>query len=511
MEATRTIRALCPKCTSFVPKLTLVGNSLYIKCECGKNEKDPLLLSDYLTQLKSQPDRKVSYKTTCAKHQGKKYQFCCIECSSSLCEECQSEHKCKENLQNAIFPMELIQFTYLSNLPRNIKNAEGLLSSLFPTLKEKYLKEEKDSEKINKFNKAYEKALTESQNIIELINILMECYEADNGCLVTTLKDLSGVDIDMYIEGGDCDSLLNYFEKFSLSVLNEEKIISEDAFEMITAMAQLRNGNIALGNEKGKIIILDAGYKIIKEISENGNSIYEISQLDNDIIVSASEKELTFLSADYQVIKSMEKNQNKSQFSVLSNNRVAVFVNSKIKIFDCASPAQLTEIATLDYTQQNENLMTMLYTKEKNLLITGDNEGIRVWDMATYKQKDKMELMKSAYPILCLVKIDDNKIFVGSQKGAMIYNVEKNDLEQNVPVRDEGYYPISAILLRDKQTLAISSKSNKIYKYNFEKWNVWQKEIKKNEDSKNEEFSILKIDDKTYITNSGKKIYVWKY
>ena len=110
-----------------------------------------------------------------------------------------------------------------------------------------------------------------------------------------------------------------------------------------------------------------------------------------------------------------------------------------------------------------------------------------------------------------MVNIDDNKIFVGSQKGAMIYNVEKNDLEQNVPVRDEGYYPISAILLRDKQTLAISSKSNKIYKYNFEKWNVWQKEIKKNEDSKNEELSILKIDDKTYITNSGKKIYVWKY
>ena len=66
---------------------------------------------------------------------------------------------------------------------------------------------------------------------------------------------------------------------------------SEDAFERVTAMAQLRNGNIALGNEKGKIIILDAGYKIIKEISIKGNLIYEISQLDNDIIISASEKE----------------------------------------------------------------------------------------------------------------------------------------------------------------------------------------------------------------------------
>ena len=143
MEETRTIRALCPKCTSSVPKLTLVGNSLYIKCDCGKNENAPLPLSEYLSQLKSQPDRKVSFKTTCAKKKKKKYQFCCIECSSSLCEQCQSEHKCKENLQNAIFPMELIQYTYLNNLPRNIKNAEGIISSYFPTLKEQYLKEEK--------------------------------------------------------------------------------------------------------------------------------------------------------------------------------------------------------------------------------------------------------------------------------------------------------------------------------------------------------------------------------
>ena len=511
MEETRTIRALCPKCTSSVPKLTLVGNSLYIKCDCGKNENAPLPLSDYLSQLKSQPDRKVSFKTTCAKHQNKKYQFCCIECSSSLCEQCQSEHKCKENLQNAIFPMELIQYTYLNNLPRNIKNAEGIISSYFPTLKEQYLKEEKDPEKINKFTKAYEKAVSESQNIIEFITILMECYEPDNGCLVTTLKDLSGVDCDMYIEGGDSESLLNYFEKFSMSVLNEDKIISEDAFERVTAMAQLRNGNIALGNEKGKIIILDAGYKIVKEISIKGNLIYEISQLDNDIIVSASEKELTFLSADYQVIKTIEKNQNKSQFSALSNNRIAAFVDSKIKIFDCASSDKFSEIATLDYAQKSENVMTMLYVKEKNLLITADNEGIRVWDMTTYKQKDTMELMKSMYPILSLVNIDGNKIFVGSVKGALIYNIEKNDLEQNVPVRDEGYYPTSAIVLRDKQTLAISGKNNKMFKYNFEKWNVWQKEIKKNEEGQNGEYAILKIDDSTFITNSCKKIYVWKY
>ena len=103
--------------------------------------------------------------------------------------------------------MELIQYTYLNNLPRNIKNAEGIISSYFPTLKEQYLKEEKDPEKINKFTKAYEKAVSESQNIIEFITILMECYEPDNGCLVTTLKDLSGVDCDMYIEGGDSELL----------------------------------------------------------------------------------------------------------------------------------------------------------------------------------------------------------------------------------------------------------------------------------------------------------------
>ena len=155
--------------------------------------------------------------------------------------------------------------------------------------------------------------------------------------------------------------------------------------------------------------------------------------------------------------------------------------------------------------------MTMLYVKEKNLLITADNEGIRVWDMTTYKQKDTMELMKSMYPVLSLVNIDGNKIFVGSVKGALIYNIEKNDLEQNVPVRDEGYYPTSAIVLRDKQTLAISGKNNKMFKYNFEKWNVWQKEIKKNEEGQNGEYAILKIDDSTFITNSCKKIYVWKY
>ena len=50
-----------------------------------------------------------------------------------------------------------------------------------------------------------------------------------------------------------------------------------------------------------------------------------------------------------------------------------------------------------------------------------------------------------------------------------------------------------------------------MFKYNFEKWNVWQKEIKKNEEGQNGEYAILKIDDSTFITNSCKKIYVWKY
>ena len=147
-----------------------------------------------------------------------------------------------------------------------------------------------------------------------------------------------------------------------------------------------------------------------------------------------------------------------------------------------------------------------MYIKERDILISGSNETLRLWNMSTYQC---ITVIKGVYCFSTnsLYQIDKDRVIVGGYGSFCIVNIDKCVIEKRI--KDESFEGVYCFLkLRDNNTILCGCKYGIFCFYDM---NTEQYKITKN-NHKRYIYDLLLIDDNTFLSCSwDNTIKVWKY
>ena len=203
-ENTRTIRALCPKCTNYVPLLILNNDKVSINCKCGNEES--INLHDYLIQYQSNI-RMCSYINKCKAH-NKIAEFYCRHCELLECIDCYDIHSSVH-----AYPDDLI-IVNIDEIKENAKKGEQHLKTYFKALKDESLNKAQNEEEKNNINIAYNKCITLNTEVLSFMEIILDNYYGDNNMLGFTIRYNNTINIYKHISGGGTQNVINFFNGY---------------------------------------------------------------------------------------------------------------------------------------------------------------------------------------------------------------------------------------------------------------------------------------------------------
>ena len=153
---------------------------------------------------------------------------------------------------------------------------------------------------------------------------------------------------------------------------------------------------------------------------------------------------------------------------------------------------------------------TLLYIKERDILISGSNDKtLRLWNMSTY-QCDKVIEGVECYSTNSLYQIDKDRVIVGGYKSFCIVNIDKCIIEKRI--EDESLGDVRCFLkLRDNKTILCGCGRRDNGIFCFYDMNTKQYKITKN-NHKSYINDLLFKDDNTFLSCSwDTTIKVWRY
>ena len=175
-----------------------------------------------------------------------------------------------------------------------------------------------------------------------------------------------------------------------------------------------------------------------------------------------------------------------------------------IKIWRSATPYNPTPIKEI-IVHKDEEVTSLLYMKEKDFLISGDVESIRIWNAATYEKIGVVD------DVLCqssstLIQIDANRILTGGSSSIDVVDVEKRTIESAVDI-EIGWIDCF-MMLRDNNTVLCGCDKGKAIVYEVDKrrtkmvqWSVRNETTVSN---------VIRINDSSFITCEYEAV-VWSY
>ena len=146
---------------------------------------------------------------------------------------------------------------------------------------------------------------------------------------------------------------------------------------------------------------------------------------------------------------------------ILPHNRIASCSWDKtIKIWKSNPPYSDIPIKVLeghsnsDYSVLHNYLFTLLYIKERDVMLSGSlDEKLRIWNMSTY-QCDKV--IEGVDYCFSLYQIDKDRVIVGGIDSFSIVNIDKGIIEKRI--KDESLECVYCFLkLRDTACLALNN------------------------------------------------------
>ena len=267
----------------------------------------------------------------------------------------------------------------------------------------------------------------------------------------------------------------------------------------------MKDGRVASTSVDNIIRIYDPSkdYHFDQVIERHSDSIISICQLDDGTIVSCSYDD-SIMIGDYTIKKAHERWIYK--VITLPNNRIASCSNDyTIKIWKSNPPYCDTPIKVLE--EHSNNVNSLLYIKEKELIISGsEDKTLRLWNMTTYQCVTVFEGVQCC-STNSLYQIDKDRVIVGGEKTLCILNIDKCIIEKTLI--DKSLCAVYCFLkLRDNKTVLCGCYYGKFCFYDM---NTEHYTITKN-NHKNSISDLLWIDDNTFLSCSwDNNIKVWKY
>lgn len=251
---------------------------------------------------------------------------------------------------------------------------------------------------------------------------------------------------------------------------------------------------------------------IVKALKEE--PIEYLCQLDNKLLIAA-----VSLYYDYYLIpidikqgfKNLAKlNGHKDKVVKviqLTNQRMASCSYDSIIIWEDHPP--FNKITTL-YTSQvekdkKEKLHSIIEIKQKNCLISGTNEVLRVWELSEYQA---IELIKdvSCYERECLIQFGEDKLIVGGVNEISIIDLNTFSVYKKI----SPFFPdscVTSLLQIDKESFIAGDCFGNLFRLTVTSDRVLNKYKYGHEIQVT---SLLKLDDRLFISTSwGSSIKIW--
>lgn len=281
------------------------------------------------------------------------------------------------------------------------------------------------------------------------------------------------------------------------------KTITEDT-DSINSLLHLKDRRVAscLLDNTIRIYNPSNDYKCEQVIKRHSEGIKSICQLDDGTIVSCSEDK-SIIIGDYTIKNAHDICINK--VIALPNNRIAsCSIDKKIKIWKSTPPYSDTPIKVLE--GHNASVNSILYTKERDMLISGsDDDTLRLWNMTTYQFLTLIKEVQCSSN--ALYQIDKDRVIVGGFLTFSIVNIDKCVIEKKIEDTSCGYVHCF-LKLRNNDTILCGCSFGIFLFYDM---NTQEYKLTKNNHN-NEISNLLIIDDNTFISCSwDNTIKVWKY
>ena len=216
--------------------------------------------------------------------------------------------------------------------------------------------------------------------------------------------------------------------------------------DSITSLILLKDKRIASSSEDYTIKIFNPENDFHCDITINNKTeFFSICQLDNGLIASLlSSHNIALWSivdcsyqfvAQFNLLQQSEIGENDSSYSIGK-----IVSLSGISFAICTEAPEI--IIWKDYETKkilkasNEDVISILFIKERNVLISGGYDSkVRIWNMTSFQC---VSLIDGAFCIEAnsLTRLDDNKIGVGGDRCYAIINIDKCIIEDKISMED---------------------------------------------------------------------------
>ena len=481
--------ALCPKCTSNIPSLSINKrhiDTLSINCACGYTSNMPLHI--YLTHYNRFKVKSTS-SPLCKKHN----RLCCKKCS---------KHSKNTNLidkdffNNAIEKISNHITNYITPL---CTHALGILTKL------------KREIEMN-----YTRTVSQCKDISEFIRVLSENY-------VASLNDTVEAHCDLWLykcSDENCVRSINaYFKTFSLYEKPLE-LVSFSATSKCTnisikSMISLSDGRIAVHDEDTIYIGRYGTRRDIKfdiEIRHN-NTINSLCKLDNDNILACGAMTIDVYNDTYKKIAEISTEESINKVLAIANERFVVCCEQSIFVYLNNETHPMKKIPI----DLDPDATAITYIKEKNLIVIYSDDKLTLCSMTSYQIVSVFEVDIDDYDddSVHVEVVDKERVMIVRNLKLVMINVIEGRKE--FEIEDSKIGSITAMRRLNERYLVCACKSET----EFRKGNYWEIkflivdwEMRKYTMSKCEQDEIIKeivrIDDREMMTTNGHSIDIWK-
>lgn len=529
---------VCPKCSN-IPSITIQNSqlgSIKVKCHCGFNE----YCSSQQFQNNFRKQKNAFIKIYCSKHIDKEYEYYCQTCKEDICEICIQNHS-----------NHLVKEHYTLNpkmLRKKIKKGYDFFNKDVLQIINKFIKELQS--KINLIQTHYQKSKERNETLLSLLSTLLDNYECFPNRFQIYQNVIANSNFKLKMKNtDDCNRFLNYLDNFTIlkhsnSInynLEKLKTINENYFK---TMFILKDGNVCLCNSdiKCKLSIYNSNdFSLIMKCNFP-NKINKIIEYDTyKFIVYTGENTFEFCKIiDKKVINEKTiRNIQIDNIIEISQNKFASSIDNSIIIRNTKSPFNTIATLSIDKEKHNINIISMLYIKENDKLVSNSSDYlIRVWDMTVYQCVTVFALSK-VDQTSHMIQIDNNKVLISYETVGKIsvLNLSKNTIEEQI--ENTLLYSVHCMTKFDNDTIIMGSSystskeisinlddyddldlfpredsTETIYSYYLECFNLENSSITYLKSSESENYyykQILKINNNTIITYSSNGIEIWKF
>ena len=357
---------------------------------------------------------------------------------------------------------------------------------------------------INSIKKSYEDSYKRNMNMWSFLQKLIDNY--DGSVEGKKTKENSTINIYQCKKNANDDDVIKYYNEYKIF---EKKRIEEVQYikiitghkNTVNSLLPLKDKRIASCSDDKTIRIYDPSnnYHCDQVIKRHTKGITSICELDDGTIVSCSDDN-SIMIGDYTI----KNAHNKKIYKVVSlpNNRIASCSGDKtIKIWMSKPP--YSNIAT---KVLKKGIISLLYIKERDILLSGDANTLRLWNMSTYQCETVIERV-CCFENNSLYQIDKDRVITGAYDQINIVNIDKCVIEKII-INKTLEYVSCFIKLRDNKTILCGCENGifLFYDMNTKKYRI----TKNNYNGRIND--LLMIDDYTFISCSkDQTITVWKY